>query len=238
VRRKLIETGAVDVMVAIRSNFFYTRSVPCELWFLNRAKPEAYRDKVLMLDARSIYRQVTRKIYDFSPEQLQNLLAIVWLYRGQGDRFLELVAGYLERTLAQADLCFAQEDEDGQPVNLLEGFVTTLAKLENAWQPFIATRPGEGAPAELLGQLQEEKETLAREVEAFRQVLAAGKTNLGEQGLTNAVIQEATQRLAPLAEQSRSLVKQADLLCKLAGRLIEVCETELNARESDLWVNR
>ena len=39
VRRRLVETGHVDVMIAIRSNFFYTRTVPCELWFLNRAKP-------------------------------------------------------------------------------------------------------------------------------------------------------------------------------------------------------
>ena len=44
-----------------------------------------------MLDARNIYRKVTRKIYDFSPEQLQNLAAIVWLYRGQQERFLKLV---------------------------------------------------------------------------------------------------------------------------------------------------
>jgi type I restriction enzyme M protein len=49
VRRKIIDTGAVDVMIAIRSNFFYTRSVPCELWFFDRGKPEALRDKVLML---------------------------------------------------------------------------------------------------------------------------------------------------------------------------------------------
>ncbi len=97
VRRKLIETGDVDVMIAIRSNFFYTRTVPCELWFLNRDKPKAHRDKVLMIDARNIYRKVTRKIYDFSPEQLQNLLAIVWLYRGQDERFLDLVSDYLRR---------------------------------------------------------------------------------------------------------------------------------------------
>jgi type I restriction-modification system DNA methylase subunit len=44
VRQKLMETGDVDVMVAIRSNFFYTRTVPCELWFLKRAKPEVHRD--------------------------------------------------------------------------------------------------------------------------------------------------------------------------------------------------
>ena len=67
VRQKLVETGDVDVMIAIRSNFFYTRTVPCELWFLNRDKPKEHRDKVLMLDARNVYRKVTRKIYDFSP---------------------------------------------------------------------------------------------------------------------------------------------------------------------------
>ena len=102
IRRQLVESGDVDAMIAIRSNFFYTRSVPCELWFLNRAKPEAHRDKVLMIDARNVYRQVTRKICDFSPEQERNLLAIVWLYRGETDKYHDLVAGYRRRSLAAA----------------------------------------------------------------------------------------------------------------------------------------
>ncbi len=93
VRKKIVETGDVDVIISIRSNFFYTRSVPCELWFFDRAKPAERKDKVLMLDARQVYRKVTRKIYDFSPEQMQNLSAIVWLYRGQQHRFLALVTG-------------------------------------------------------------------------------------------------------------------------------------------------
>ena len=67
VRRKLVETGDVDVMISIRSNFFYTRAVPCELWHFDRGKPADSRDQVLMIDARNIYRKVTRKIYDFSP---------------------------------------------------------------------------------------------------------------------------------------------------------------------------
>ena len=87
VRQKLVETGDVDVMVGIRGNFFYTRTVPCELWFFDKAKPAQHRDHVLMLDARNVYRKVTRKIYDFSPEQLANLTSIVWLYRGQQGRF-------------------------------------------------------------------------------------------------------------------------------------------------------
>ena len=83
VREAMIKTGDVDVMIAIRSNFFYTRSVPCELWFFDKGKPAAMRDKVLMIDARQIFNKVTRKIYDFTPEQQKNISSIVWLYRGQ-----------------------------------------------------------------------------------------------------------------------------------------------------------
>jgi len=103
VRRRIVQSGAVDAMLAVRSGFFYTRSVPCELWFFDRAKPKARADSVLMLDARNVFRQVTRKINDFSPEQLSNLTAIVWLHRGQTDRFLGLVSAYLERLYAEAD---------------------------------------------------------------------------------------------------------------------------------------
>src|SRR5215813_5872774 len=102
VRKKIIETGDVDVMISIRANFFYTRSVPCELWFFDRAKPKDRRDQVLMLDARNVYRKVTRKINDFSPEQMQNLSAIIWLYRGQRDRFLALVKQYLGSLCAES----------------------------------------------------------------------------------------------------------------------------------------
>ena len=51
-----------------------------------------------MVDARNVFRKVTRKIYDFSPEQLANLTAIVWLYRGQSERFVELVKAYFVST--------------------------------------------------------------------------------------------------------------------------------------------
>ena len=139
VRRKLIETGDVDLMIAIRANFFYTRAVPCELWFLNRAKPEEHRDQVLMIDARNIYRKVTRKIYDFSPEQEQNLLALVWLYRGQTGRFLDRVAGYCTRMLDAGDACFSSEDDGGQVVEPLPEFTTALATLREAFHPFLET---------------------------------------------------------------------------------------------------
>ncbi len=101
VRRRIIQTGDVDVMISIRSNFFYTRTVPCELWFFDKGKPERLRDKVLMLDARNVFRKVTRKIYDFSPEQLKNLTAIVWLYRGENERFAALLEEYRDACRAK-----------------------------------------------------------------------------------------------------------------------------------------
>jgi type I restriction enzyme M protein len=100
IREKLVKTGAVDVMMAIGNNFFYTRSLPCTLWFFDRNKESdaQQRDKVLMLDARKIYRKVTSKVNDFSPEQLQNLICVVNLYRGNSQRFEETVEGYLTKT--------------------------------------------------------------------------------------------------------------------------------------------
>ena len=60
-RRKFVEAGDADVMISIRSNFFYTSTVPCELWHFDRSKSAERCDKVLMIDARNIYRKVTRK---------------------------------------------------------------------------------------------------------------------------------------------------------------------------------
>ena len=96
VRRQLVQTGHVDAMISIRSGFFYTRTVPCELWFLDKGKPADRLDQVLMLDARSIGQLMrgSRKVYDFTPEQLKNLTAIVWLFRGERTRFIGLLLAY------------------------------------------------------------------------------------------------------------------------------------------------
>src|SRR5262249_44507999 len=67
-----------------------------------RGKAVTRRDKVLMLDARSVYRKVSRKINDFSPEHLHNLSAIVWLYRGLRGRFLGLVRDYFARICTES----------------------------------------------------------------------------------------------------------------------------------------
>jgi type I restriction enzyme M protein len=218
VRQKLVETGDVDVMIAIRSNFFYTRTVPCELWFLNRAKAEAQRDKVLMIDARNIFRKVTRKINDFSPEQEQNILAIVWLYRGETEKYLDLVGGYCRRMLQEGAGCFRTTDDDGHPIEPLPGFISSLDALCAALQPFLDTLPAAAPHAETLKELNSERTIFKSDVDAFRTFLAEQEEIWKSQNTTNGALKKAVERLAPIAENSRDLVKQADLLYKLACR--------------------
>ncbi|SAI88057.1 hypothetical protein MBBA_1196 [Methanoculleus bourgensis] len=238
VRQKLVETGDVDLMIAIRSNFFYTRSVPCELWFLNRDKPEEHRDKVLMIDARNIYRKVTRRIYDFSPEQEQNILAIVWLYRGHTGKYLDLVAGYCRRMLDEGVGCFTAKDDDGKEIEPLPSFVASLGALQEALWPFLATLPADAPHTGVLKELDDAMPAFRADVEGFRRAVSEQQTAWKEQKTTNGELKKAVDRLAPVAECSRSMVKQSDLLYKLAGRLIETCENECDARESDAWANR
>ncbi len=99
IRSKLIRERVVDVIISISSNFFYTVSVPCTLWFLDMKKPTLdRRDKVLFVDARKIFEQVSRSQRKFSKIQVEFISNIIRLYRGQnpsfvvdsGDRFNEI----------------------------------------------------------------------------------------------------------------------------------------------------
>lgn len=83
IRKKLIETGDVDCIVSIGNNFFYTRSLPCHIWFFDKGKRKENRKKILMIDARNVFRKVTTTINDFSEEQMEGLTAIVKMYRGE-----------------------------------------------------------------------------------------------------------------------------------------------------------
>jgi type I restriction enzyme M protein len=84
IRKQIIEAHAVDVMVAVGSNFFYTVTLPCTLWFFDRGKRKTKRaDQVLFIDARHIYRQIDRAHRDWTPAQIEFLANIARLYRGE-----------------------------------------------------------------------------------------------------------------------------------------------------------
>ncbi len=94
IREKLIQTGHVDVMISVGNNFFYTKSLPCSLWFFDKGKKEEVQDKVLFIDARNYYTVVDRTLNEWSEWQLKNLNAIVWLYRGETDKYTALLEEY------------------------------------------------------------------------------------------------------------------------------------------------
>ena len=94
IRQKLIETGHVDVMISVGNNFFYTKSLPCSLWFFDKGKPAELQDKVLFIDARNYYTVVDRTLNEWSEWQLKNMNAIVWLYRGEVDKYKNLLSEY------------------------------------------------------------------------------------------------------------------------------------------------
>lgn len=83
IRQKIIETGAVDCIIAVGNAFFYSRSLPCHLWFFDKGKRKKNLDKILMIDIRHTFRQVTPSLRDFTEDQLEVLTAIIKAYRGE-----------------------------------------------------------------------------------------------------------------------------------------------------------
>lgn len=110
IREQLIQTGHVDVMMSVGNNFFYTKSLPCSLWFFDKGKPEALLDKVLFIDARNYYTVVDRTLNEWTEWQIKNLTAIVWLYRGEIEHYHQLLADY--RAALGSDAPFAEIQKD------------------------------------------------------------------------------------------------------------------------------
>lgn len=182
IRRKLIQVGAVDVMVSIGSNFFYTVTLPCTLWFLDKGKKSiARKDKVLFVDARHIYYQVDRAHRDFTDEQMEFLANIVRLYRGE----LPVVTNGSDEMLKQNFHERSYQDVAG----LCK--VATLAEIEaQGWSlnpgryVGVAEKKAEDFVfAERLEELNEELEVLNVEARELEEQIAANVAKLLEETL-------------------------------------------------------
>ena len=123
IRQKLVETDHVDVMVSVGNNFFYTKSLPCSLWFFDKAKNAATKGTVLFIDARNYYTVVDRTLNEWTEWQLKNLNAIVWLYRGETDKYASLLKEYrmalgsevpFDEQVAQRDECLKALNEEAR----------------------------------------------------------------------------------------------------------------------------
>ena len=193
IRQKLIEARAVDVMVAVGPNMFYTVTLPCTLWFLDKGKAKTPRaDTVLFIDARHIYRQVDRAHRDWTPAQIGFLANLVRLYRGEA---LDLTVGGDE---AEAKLkeVFGKKPKYADVPGLCSA--ATLKEIEaQGWSlnpgRYVGVAPGEAVSDE---DFKEQLETLNEELEA----LNAQARELEETIAANvAEILEVMNRLEPVS---------------------------------------
>lgn len=173
IRQTLIKSGVIDCMLTLPKNMFYTVTLPATLWFFDKSKcrnhgfdgledgtedsrkpnPENQKsakisnaDKILFIDARNIFRQVTRALREFTNEHIQNIATIVRLYRGENHRLQELLAKYqqqandfekqansLNRDLADLRMALIKEKEsDGKPIKRLEKELEETEKKQKA----------------------------------------------------------------------------------------------------------
>ena len=172
-RKQIIEARAVDVMLAVGPNMFYTVTLPCTLWFFDKGKSNTPRaDTVLFLDARHIYRQIDRAHREWTPAQIGFMANLVRLYRGEE---LDFTLGG-DEALAKIQEVFGKTPKFADVPGLCRA--ATLKEIEaQGWSlnpgRYVGVAPGEDVSdedfKEQLEKLNEELETLnaaARELEA------------------------------------------------------------------------
>lgn len=93
IRKNLIKSGVIDAMLTLPKNMFYTVTLPATLWFFDKSRAGTAH-KILFVDTRNIFRQVTRALREFTQEHIQNIATIFRLFRGETERMIELIAKY------------------------------------------------------------------------------------------------------------------------------------------------
>lgn len=172
IRKKLINDGMIDCMLTLPKNMFYTVTLPATLWFFDKSK-KGLEPTVLFIDARNLFRQVTRALREFTEAHVQNIAVIVRLHRGETDRLKTMLDTYRQQS---AD--YAQQAEQLAPG--LATAVTIFEKAKEAWEAIpekIAAANGNANAKQLqqeqykagreFGKAQKEKEQLERQHKLF-----------------------------------------------------------------------
>ncbi len=183
-RQKLIEARAVDVMVAVGPNMFYTVTLPCTLWFLDKGKARTRRaDTVLFIDTRHICRQVDRAHRDWTPAQIGFIANLVRLYRGEA---LDTTVG-ADETAAKLAEVFGETPAYLDVAGLCKA--ATLAEIEaQGWSlnpgRYVGVAPGEEVSdedfKEQLEELNEELASLNAKARELEQTIAANVARILE----------------------------------------------------------
>ena len=239
IREQLVKTGHVDVMMAIGNKFFYTRSLPCTLWFFDKGKPQDLQDQVLMIDARNVYHVVSARSHVFTDEQLANLNAIVWLYRGEREKFIALVARYqrqVDEWLAAIPGCIAADTAAVQALAApLQAFAeqATLAEM-NADQAEDAQITQAQLDTFKAGLAAAQADThVADSIAALLTACTQSRAAIAQADLKNHTAQVALQaKLDALGPQLKATGKLLEARHKQWLKLLDTAEKQLRARAS------
>ena len=239
IREQLVKTGHVDVMMAIGNKFFYTRSLPCTLWFFDKGKPQDLQDQVLMIDARNVYHVVSARSHVFTDEQLANLNAIVWLYRGEREKFIALVARYQRQVDDWLAAIPARIQADTAAVQALavplQAFASqaTLAELnaDQAEDAQISQAQLDAFKAELAAAQADTH--VADSIAALLTACTQSRAAIAQVDLSDHAAQVALQAtLDALAPQLKATAKLLEARHKQWLKLLDTAEKQLRARQS------
>lgn len=241
VRKELVKTGDVDVMVAIGNNFFYTRSLPCGIWFFDKNKPEDRKNKILMLDARNIFRKVNRTINDFSEEQLKNLTAITWLYRGENDRYFKLINEYINEYVNKS---MSIDSKLSDFENNIGESLSQLIKFRND----IEDNYGESESHKNfcdditifendIKSYKVEKENIFKNIKEYDKYI---NESIVDDYSDIKVVKELQKnhynKFEQISKDIKALIKTIDHLYKETNNFIDKAEKELKAKTSKEWI--
>lgn len=247
IRQKLVETGHVDAMISIGPKFFYTRSLPCTLWFYDKGKPQSLLNTVLMVDARNTYTTLSAKSHIFTDEQLANLTAITWLYRGEQNKFVSLLSHYQNKVKQYLADLPEKIEADTQQINQLQqilvsfkqiisdkGNIAAIRKklgkdhqitdvlLKNYQQTLSALEEQSTEQQQILSVLLKSIKSITKKIEAI-----ANKANFSQQK----TLQTDIETLIPPLQEG---VAALEARHKGWLKLLELAEKSLKARQ---WPN-
>lgn len=229
IRRQLVESGHVDVILSVANNFFYTKSLPSTLWFFDKGKPEELKDKVLMIDARNVYHKVDRTLNEWTPEQMKNLTAIVWLYRGQKEHYIKLLEEYTVNIVSEYEKL---EVKGSKVEDLIQSIYSAITALSNDNKVKKTDQHSEFINA--ISNIDKSmKQYEDRKVECLEVIRECDKKHAEKS--------EQYDRLSVMlipSEALHDLQKSIEHAAKVLKSALDFTDKEIKAKEYDCWDSR
>lgn len=211
IREQLVRTGHVDVMLSVSNNFFYTKSLPCALWFFDKAKAEQNKDRVLFIDSRNYYTVVDRTLNEWSEWQLKNINAIVWLYRGEKEKYENLLMEY-RAAIVEDTYELKLEETEGK----LGDFAKPMFALRQEIQEKISAVDSIFDLLPLNEMLKQYAKALAEQVKAFSEIVDDDITATADRR-NKKVVANAVEALTAEIRKVRTIIKEAKWLTEKFG---------------------